>query len=138
MYLPPVLKKAYQSNLYFLAFFHSRIMQSANFSGSFAPLTSLPLSKKVTRTPTSTGGVKCVGKYDNIGRSGRFITHPKKSFFLKKSHIFEQKMCSRRVNIRSIRKPQQPQVRISIPYKPIKSDFQFRDIKFLAYFLHTV
>merc|ERR1712035_12706 len=43
-------------------------------------------------------------------------------------------MCSRRARIGPAAKPLYFQVRINISYKPIKSNFQFRDIKFLAYF----
>ena len=39
-------------------------------------------------------------------------------------------MCSREAKTGSIRKPSQSKVRIKIPYKLIKSDFQFRDFNF--------
>jgi len=41
----------------------------------------------------------------NIGRSGRFITQSKKSFFQKKHCFFWSKMCSRRAKTGSITKP---------------------------------
>ena len=72
----------------------------------------------------------------NSYRSIRPIYHTsKKIIFMKKSHIFGLKMCSRRANIGSIRKPRQSQVRINIPYKPIILDFSYQNIRFFDFFL---